>query len=42
MVFEFDVQVIRGRDNLFDERSNELESDISCDEERTYPLALRI
>ena len=42
VVFKCNFQVIRGGDDLFDEGCNELESDISCDEEWTYPFDLRM
>jgi hypothetical protein len=42
VVFECDFQVIRGGCNVIDKGGDELESNISLDQERTYPLALRI
>jgi hypothetical protein len=42
VVFECDFQVIRGGGHVVDRGGYELESNISLDEEWTYPLALRI
>jgi len=40
--FECDIQVIWGGDYVDNGGGDELESNISFDEEQTYPLALRI